>query len=103
MLTKIRAQFGEEWVWRMFIVLQIAGIIGIVYLDVTNSSWQFLPDFTDYRGRFKLNMHLFEGRYYTTYKNNWHTLALLFGPFVVSKGIDWITSAKNEGSSKNRH
>jgi hypothetical protein len=92
MLKKLRNQFEEEWIWRTFIVFQIAGIIGIIYLDISDINWDFLPNFSQYGNYW----HLFDSFHYTRYKTNWYTLSLLFGPFAISKAIDWITRAKEK-------
>jgi len=93
--TKIRGQFNHEWVWRLFVVLQIAGILGLIYIDVTNINWSVLPDFTDYRGRLDFDWDFFKAWYWIRYHTNWYGIAFLFGPFAISKSVDWISESRN--------
>ena len=95
-MKKIRALFIEEWVWRMFIVLQIAGLVGIVVLDVASRDWQFLPYFALVSGDLRWDLINKSGfNWYGDYFN-WYALFMLFGPFAISKGIDWVLGAKSK-------
>ena len=91
---RIRELFVHEWVWRLFIVLQAVGIIGLIYVDVTNSDWSLFPDFTDFRGRFDFDWDFFKKWHWTRYHTNWYAIALLLGPFTISKSIDWISESR---------
>lgn len=91
---RIRELFVHEWVWRLFIVLQAIGIIGLIYIDVTNSHWSVFPDFTDSRGRFDFDWEFFRKWHWTCYHTNWYVIAFLLGPFAISKSVDWISASR---------
>ncbi len=40
---RILLRFKFEWIWRVFLGLQLIGIIGIIYLSITASSWKLFP------------------------------------------------------------
>ena len=99
LLKRLRALFELEWTWRLFVVLQIVGILGIIYLDITyRNNWNFLPEVKCCWGRFpygKIEWDLINPSSYVT-RHGVSLLAyfFLFGPFAFSKAVDWITSAK---------
>ncbi|MFN8818444.1 MAG: hypothetical protein ACK5WY_00380 [Holosporaceae bacterium] len=74
--SKIRSQFNLEWVWRMYIVIQIIGLSGILYLVYANYTgyWRFLR-------RYKFSFNEID-----------EILLFLVLPFAISKSIDWIIS-----------
>jgi hypothetical protein len=86
--------FKNQWTWRLFLVLQAAGIIGIIYLTVTNDDfWNLFP-----------HQHVFtediwdflNSKFWTEDHENWFALAFLIGPFLLSKAMDWIFVAKKK-------
>jgi len=90
-----RSLFKNEWTWRLFLVLQIAGLIGIIYLILTNDDrWNLFPHqhfYTD-----DSDWDFLNSRYWTEYHENWFTLVFLVGPFLLTKATDWIFVAKRK-------
>jgi hypothetical protein len=44
----LHSLFKNQWTWRLFFVLQAAGIIGIIYVATNNSDWHLFPhDYPD--------------------------------------------------------
>jgi hypothetical protein len=82
----LRKFFSKEWIWRLFLTLQIFGIILLICLELT-TTW-VLSDILDSkqyrRGQFG---HIEE---------NLMALGYLFFPFAITKAIDWILSAKEK-------
>lgn len=95
-LKKIRGAFRLEWTWRLFLVSQTVGLLALIVTDLTSSMWSIVPDFTDFRGRFRFEWDVFDDRYWTRDTENWKALIFIFGPFPLARGIDWIVSSKNE-------
>jgi hypothetical protein len=92
---KIRSLFPSEILWRTFLVLQVFGLVLIIYVDTTNNSgWDFLPDFLDYRSRLQFDWDFLKSSYWTRHHENWLALFGLLGPFAISKSIVWVQSAK---------
>jgi hypothetical protein len=76
---RIRAVFQSEMYFRLFVVAQGMGVIGLLYLWFGYFGWN--------------PMDLFESVYWAT-NLNWLAVFAVFGPFAVFKSIDWIVSAK---------
>lgn len=91
---KARSLFAHEWTWRLFLVSQVLGFVMIVFTDLTNSYWSLIPDLTDYRGRFQFEWDLLNGREWGREKQNWIVLAGIAAPFLLTKAVDWVVSAK---------
>lgn len=91
-VQKVRGQFMAEWTWRLFVSLQVLGILMLIYLNITDRSWSVLPR-DGYRG---LSWDLFEPRYWTYEHQNWLATTCLIAPFVVAKSIDWVVSARDQ-------
>lgn len=95
LFRKFRSLFKNEWTWRLFLVLQVVGIIGIVYLALTNDDrWNLFPHehiYTD-----DSDWDILNSRYWTEYHENWFAAAFLVGPFLLSKATDWIFLAKRK-------
>jgi hypothetical protein len=95
---KFRSLFKKAWTWRLFVVLQIVGIVGIIYLTVTNDDfWNLFPHehvFTEDVWDF-LN-----SKFWTEYHENWFASAFLIGPFLLSKAMDWIFVSKKISPSR---
>lgn len=90
----LKKYFVHEWSWRLYVVLQVIGLVGLVYLDVTNKNWSIVPDFFDYRGRLGFYWDIFKEWHWTRYHTNWYAIIFLFGPFVIAKSLDWISEAR---------
>lgn len=90
LIQKLRNLFASEQAWRVYVVLQVAGLAGIIFLDATHRSWSILPT-KEYRW---YSWDLFNGMYYTYYATNWYALALMFGPLLLAKALDWISAGK---------
>ncbi len=83
-IRKLRGAFSQEWTWRVYVVLTIAGLAGVVVLDLSQYNWDLLWDFFK-ASHWKLGSELL-------YKYaNWLVLLLIFGPLLVAKALDWIT------------
>lgn len=67
------------WLFRMWVVLQILGIILILF-QLTTTQWTFSDLFDSWRW----------GRR----DENWFFLLYLFGPYGLAKAMDWINEAK---------
>ena len=88
---KLRAAFSHEWALRLYLVLTIAGLVGVVVLDLgLGSRWDLWPDF--FRGRY----WRFGREFY--YLSNWLVMLFIFGPFLIAKAFDWIASGRRTGS-----
>jgi len=90
----IRSDFSNEWVWRLFVVSQVVGLILVAYLDVSSYSWGVLPSYSDYTG---WSWGLFNGDYWRVTSSNpynWYASALLIGPYLCSRAVDWIVDGK---------
>ncbi len=86
--------FRSEWTWRLFLALQVAGIVGLVFLRVnTPYWWQILP-YAEYG---KLKWDLFDSSYWSYYKAyNWWLLLATLGPYLFAIAIDWISEARKK-------
>jgi hypothetical protein len=87
-----RLGFKDEWTWRLFLVLQLLGFIGLIFLRVnTPDWWQILP----YMQFGELKWDLFDSRFWSHPKAyNWLTLLTILGPYLCAIAIDWICDAK---------
>ena len=88
MIRKLRGAFSHEWAWRVYVVLTIVGLIGVVVLDLSHGSrWDLWPDFfrADY-------WDLGDSRFYR--RSNWLVMLYIFGPFLIAKALDWIASGR---------
>jgi hypothetical protein len=92
--TKFRSLFKIEWPWRLFLVLQIAGFIGIAYLAIANDdNWHLFP-YT--RLNDETVWDFFDSQFWTEYHENWLVIAFLIGPFLIAKATDWIFVARKK-------
>src|SRR5258708_7413121 len=81
---KFRALFKNEWTWRLFLVLQAAGIISIIYLATNNSYWHLFPhDFPDDYHRDGPYWDYLNSRFWTDDHQNWCFTAFIFSPFLL--------------------
>ena len=101
-IKRIRRHFGTEWLWRLFLVLQSICLLIIIYVDVTNSLWDALPEFLDYRNRFRFDWDFFERRYWVQQQQNWVLMFCVLGPYITAKAISWVGSgnASDSGSQE---
>ncbi len=84
MIRRLRGAFSQEWTWRVYVVLTIAGIAGVVVLDLSQHYWDLLWDIFD-PDHWNLSSA-------TLYRYaNWLVMLLIFGPFLVAKALDYIT------------
>jgi hypothetical protein len=97
MKNKLKSLFKNEWIWRLFVVLQVGGIIGIIYLTLTNDDrWNLIPHQTVYTD--DPAWDFLNSRFWTEYHENWFAAVFLFGPILISKATDWIFAAKKKDS-----
>ena len=101
MISKLRRSFSIEWTWRMFIALQVLGIILIFVMDISDRNWEVFPEFRSYgrsAGTSILSFWSLGEQKYWGGKGyeNWFLLLFLFGPFFVSKTIDWVLSGRDK-------
>nr|NJM00845.1 hypothetical protein [Desulfobacula sp.] len=86
--------FESERIFRLFVFLQIIGIISVVFYDMNFYKWDILPDNRGWAWYQFWEFHwaFFETRFWTKYGNfsNWVALGLIFGPIFISKSLDWI-------------
>ncbi len=97
--TKFRSLFKNEWTWRLCMVLQITGIIGIAYLAIANdNNWHIFP-------HTRLNdetvWDLCDSQFWTGSHENWLAVTFLIGPFLIAKAIDWVFIAKKKPAPLN--
>jgi hypothetical protein len=98
--SKFRSLFKNEWTWRLFLVLQIVGIIGIIYLALTDDDhWNLFPHEQIYTD--DPDWDFLNSRFWTEHHGNWFAMAFLIGPFLLSKATDWIFVAKNKTPPRN--
>lgn len=96
--SSIRKVFRNEEEWRIFIVLQVVGILLVMYVDITNVHyWDFLPEIIDHRNKFSFSWDLFRQKYWTRNQENWFALAGMIGPFLITKAVTWVRAAKSNG------
>lgn len=91
-IQNVRRQFAAEWTWRLFVSLQVLGILRLIYLNITDESWSVLPH--DYH--WGLRWDLLDPWYWTYHHQNWLAATCLIAPFLVAKAIDWVASAKDQ-------
>ena len=102
MISKLRGTFSREWTWRMFLSLQILGIILIFVMDISDRNWDVFPESRwTTRGSetfwsFTEGGYWGGGRMHGKGYQNWFLLLFLFGPFIVSKTIDWVLSGRDK-------
>jgi hypothetical protein len=95
--SKFRSLVKNEWMWRLFVVLQVVGIIGIIYLSTNNPDWHLFPhDYPDDYHTDGPYWDYLNSRYWTEDHENWFVTAFLFGPFLLTKAMDWIFEAKKK-------
>ncbi len=93
-MNRIRKLFNKEIFYRLFIVLQVVGILCIIYMDVSlGRDWNFFPDFfaliyMDYTGNWQFDL-----RYWLTIDSG-DAFFFLVAPFAISKAIDWVVASK---------
>ena len=78
--------FSQQWIFRLFIVLQVAGFIGLIVLMVTGGSghWE-LSDLQ--RERY------WDGRRGGGF-DNWLAMYFTFVPFLITEAVDVVYGAK---------
>jgi hypothetical protein len=92
---KFRLLFKNDWTWRLFVVLQIFGFIGIAYYALTNEDrWSLFPHQPIYTD--DPCWDLLNSTYWTEHHENWLAFIFFFGPFVISKATDSICAAKKK-------
>jgi hypothetical protein len=88
-------RFRTEWTWRLYLVLQIIGVVRLVYVQTSSNPWQILPYYESrYRGG--LFCGLFDSYCWRNDPFNGSAVLAIVGPFLVAKAIDWILEAKNK-------
>jgi hypothetical protein len=93
-LTKFRSLFKNEWTWRLFMVFQIAGLLGIAYLTIANeNNWHLFP-YTRWTG--ETVWDFCDSLFWTEYHENWLVIVFLIGPFFMAKSMDWVSVAKKK-------
>jgi len=96
-LIAFRSLFKNEWTWRLFLVLQVIGIIGVTCLIFTNDDrWNLFPHQHLYAD--DSTWDLMNSRYWSEYHENWLAAVFLFSPFFLSKAIDWILAGRKNSS-----
>lgn len=91
--ARLRGLFEAEWTWRLFLVLQAVGLIALLHLDLTDTSWDFLPQWKSYLNTF--GWDFFEAWHWGKHDNtNWLALSYFPGPFLLAKAVDWIENAR---------
>lgn len=80
-LPNFKNQFKRIIIFRLFVVMQILGIFIIVILLI-GYNWTIGDIFRDYRWR-------------REFLQNFLGLISIFGPFFITKSIDWILDAKD--------
>jgi hypothetical protein len=82
---KVKAifKFREQWAWRLYLVLQVAGLIYITIYDIYEGPmWNFFWD-------------IFNKDFYDRFDNsNLDILAIIFGPYIIARTIDWILAGR---------
>jgi hypothetical protein len=97
--TKFRSLFKNEWTWRLFMVLQITGIVGIAYLAIANdNNWHLFP-YT--RWNDEMVWDFLDSQFWTESHENWLVVVFLIGPFLMAKAIDWVFVAKKKPAPLN--
>lgn len=91
-VQKVRRQFSTELTWRLFVSLQVSGVLTLIFLDLTDGSWSVLP----YSSYGRITWDLLNNSYWTYHRQNWLAAICLVAPFVVTKAIDWIASARDQ-------
>ena len=95
LFCKFGLLFKNEWTWRLFIVLQVIGLIGIIYIAITNdNNWHLLPYTSIWNN--ELTWDLFGSSFWKYHHENWFVAVFLIGPFLISKATDWVFAAKNK-------
>ena len=96
--SKFAKQFISPEQWRLFLVLQVVGLVFAVFIDATSR----LDLFPEHRyGWYRWNWDLFTARHYAK-SAPWFFLLGIFGPFVSIKTFNWIRGAKVGGKMENR-
>lgn len=99
----LRKQFLYEFTFRIFVILQLLGLLGIVLLD--GYHWyDLIPDMKRKISYTISGWDFFDERYWDLPKirgsdvrgANWILLMCLFGPFCVCKIGEWLHSAREK-------
>jgi hypothetical protein len=99
LFSKFRSFFKNEWTWRLFLVLQIGGFIGITYLAISNdNNWHLFPYI---RWNDETVWNFFDSQFWTEYHENWLVTVFLIGPFLMAKATDWVFSAQKKTTPRN--
>lgn len=101
-LPRPRDWFRHEWAYRLFLVLALIGLLGIVVLDMSQNNWDVLPylDTLGYSGQYGrvIRWDLLQSGHWDLSRThvysyaNWLLLLCLLGPFAVARSVDWIVS-----------
>ena len=99
LFIKFRSLFKNEWILRLFLVLQIAGFIGIACLAIMDTNgWKLFP----YKSwDQELTWDFLNSTYWTYHHENWFTIILLISPLLISKATDWISPDKKQTKPRN--
>ena len=84
-IANIKGFFRSEFIWRVFVVLQVAGIIGVIVLDST-SRWNLLPEISRYSGQSQWDFfeeRWWSGRGSSREPYNFIAMAFLFVSFWI--------------------
>lgn len=97
--SRIKQVFHDESTWRLFLVLQLIGIVAIIYVDISNrDGWNFLPELFNHRNQFAPSWDFLESYFWTRKSENWVTLLGLLGPVITAKSVSWIQTADKRDS-----
>ena len=88
----LRKKYTYELVWRLFLAMQTIGFLFVFYLSIitVEKNWSLFPE---------LDLHSFywsllDSDYWVDDKHNWIALLCFCGPYLLTRTIDWILSAK---------
>jgi hypothetical protein len=96
--NKFKSLFKSEWTWRLFLVFQVIGLIGITCLAIIDNEWHLFPYANSMNN--ELNWDFLDSQFWTEYYENWFVTVFIVAPFLVCKAIDWIFAAKKKSSSR---
>lgn len=85
LLAKMESRFSQQWLFRLSVVLQVVGYIGLMFLMAAGGSdYWVLGDL--------FNGHHWSGGRYGGHEN-WAAMFFVFGPFLSTKAVDWVIEA----------
>jgi hypothetical protein len=94
----MRKLFNNESLWRLFLVLQVIGLIALFGMELSDKYWNMYP--THRYGEW--TWAIFDSYYWKLENNgyckreNWFLLLYIFGPFVLTKATDLVISSKKK-------